>query len=173
MDTMKAIAKRKSTRGYKPDQPPADVLDSILAAGCAAPVGRAKFEDMHLTVVQDKALLGRITAAAQRVMGMDADPLYAAPTLVVICSKEPMGPGMDYVNGACITENMLLAATDKGVDSVLLWSPGAAIESDAALKKDLGIPDGCKALFGVALGYAAKPDDSEKELKISLSVNRV
>lgn len=38
METLKAIATRKSTKSYNGEQIRQDKLDTILAAGCAAPV---------------------------------------------------------------------------------------------------------------------------------------
>lgn len=173
MELTNMIARRKSVRAYKPEQIPEEALNRILAAGCAAPVGMRKYDTLHLTVVQSKELLERITKTAQQGMKMDRDPLYAAPTLVILSSTEPMAPGIDYANASCIAENMLLAATNENIGSVYLWSPGMVVESDPELKKALQIPEGYKALFGVALGYAAAEDESEKELKLTIGVNRV
>lgn len=55
METMKAIAKRKSTRAFNPEKGIAKAdLDTILAAGCAAPVGAGDYSSLHLTIIQSK-----------------------------------------------------------------------------------------------------------------------
>lgn len=39
METLEAISLRKSVRAYKDEQISNEILDSILKAGCQAPVG--------------------------------------------------------------------------------------------------------------------------------------
>ena len=63
MNTLEAIAKRKSTRAYTDRQIPEEVLDAILKAGCAAPVAMARYDSLHITVVQTKELIDRVKAA--------------------------------------------------------------------------------------------------------------
>jgi Nitroreductase len=173
MELTKAIAKRKSARAYKPDALSEETLNAILAAGCAAPVGMAQYGTLHFTVIENKEILEQISNMVKQMMKREGDPLYAAPTLVVISSKEPMAPGIDYTNAACIAENMMLAATDANVGSVLIWSPAMAVEADSSLKQAIAIPEGYKALFSVALGYPANDDDKEKELKVTIGMNIV
>lgn len=178
METIKAISKRKSVRAYKSEQISMEVLDNILAAGCAAPVGMSRYDTLHLTVMRDKAILSQLTGILRQMlpdtakqMMKDADPLYGAPTVVLISSMEPLAPGADYANAGCIAENMMLAAADAGVGSVVLFGVGNAVEADTELKKTLKIPNGFTSLFGIAFGYAAKDDQTYKDLKITISMN--
>ena len=173
METMKAIAKRKSVRAYNAEQIPEDALNKILTAGCAAPVGMGKYDSMHLTVVQNKATLSLLSNAVGQTMRIDSDPFYGAPTAVIISSTKPMMPGIDYTNAGCLAENIMLASADMGIGSVLVWATGMTLEADAELKKALAIPDGFTAQFGVALGYAAADDNGEKDLSLLIGLNRV
>ena len=50
MNTLEAIAKRKSTRSYKAEQISEQALEAIIKAGCAAPVALAKYDSLHITV---------------------------------------------------------------------------------------------------------------------------
>lgn len=174
MDVLQAIAQRKSTRAYKPDQLPDQMLDKILAAGCAAPVGMARYDTLHLTVIQDRALLARISQAVAALTGREGDPLHGAPTLVLVSSQSSeLPPGLDYANASCLIENMLLAATALEVGSVYLWGAAVAIGGDPELQKALGLPAGFKPVASLGLGYAAQVDTAEKELKITIALNRV
>ena len=38
-------------------------------------------------------------------------------------------PGIEYANAACVLENMVLAATDQKIDSIL-WDGAVAAESE-------------------------------------------
>ena len=52
MNALEAIAKRKSTRSDKSEQVSDQVLETILKAGFAAPVAMAKYDSLHVTVLQ-------------------------------------------------------------------------------------------------------------------------
>jgi len=174
METLKAIAKRKSTRAFSPDRQVGEAeLKTILAAGCAAPIGAADYQSIHLTVVKDKAILGKITKAIQTAFKMDRDALYGAPVLVIVSSSEPKFPNIQYANTGCIIENILLAATDLGIDNIYLWGPANVIAKAPELLKELGIPEGFTPVSAAALGYAAEGNSAEKEMDVTLSVNYV
>lgn len=173
METIKAIATRKSVRAFKAEQLSGEVLNRILTAGCAAPIGMGKYDTMHLTVVQNKEVLAQLSGAVGQTMKMAGDPLYGAPTVILLSSQEPRWLGIDYTNAGCIAENMMLAAADAGVGSVLVWGCGGAVKAAAELKKAFAIPEGYKALFGVALGYNAQDDQAERELKMTIGTNHI
>lgn len=173
METMKVIARRKSTRAYKQEQIPDDALNAILAAGCAAPVGMGMYDSLHLTVIQDKEILKNISSGIAKIMNMESDPLYGAPTLVLVSSKDAVAPGTDYTNAGCVIENMMLAATDKGIDNCFIWGTAPVVSTDVELCKALSVPDGFKPIGSIALGYAVSPDQTEKELKVTIATNRV
>ncbi|MDR1765390.1 MAG: nitroreductase family protein [Lachnospiraceae bacterium] len=173
METLKTIAKRHSTRAFSDKPVPKEALETILAAGSAAPVGGKDYESLHLTVITDKAALDRIVASFQAATKLDRNPLYGTGTFVLVSSKEPKAPGLNYANAACVIDHMLIAAADLGVDSVYLWGVLNALNADAKLLKALGIPEGFTPASGVALGYAAEPSDAEKDLTFRLATNYV
>jgi len=172
METIKAIAKRSSVRAYKPEQISEDALNFILSAGCAAPVGMKKYDSLHITVIQDKEILGRISSIVRQMMKTDNDPLYGVPALILLSSAEAPAPGLDYVNAACVIENMLLAAADRGIGSVIVWASALAVEADAELKAALKLPEGFKAVLGAGFGYSVSAQ-KEKELKATFGINRI
>jgi nitroreductase len=173
METIKAIAKRKSTRGFTPQQIPADALDTLLAAGCAAPVGMRAYDTLHLTVVQNAQLLQEISDAATKASGREGSIYYGAPTVVIISSKKPAVPGIEYANAGCIAENILLAATDLGIANIYILGTVGGFAADPTLLAKAGIPDGFFPVSSVALGYPAEVSDDEKTLAITIGLNRV
>ena len=102
---------------------------------------------------------------------MDRDVLYGAPVLVLVSSSEPKFPNIQYANVGCVMENMLLAATDLGVDNIYLWGAVNVIANMPELQKELGIPGGFTPISGAALGYAAEDSQAEKKLEITLAIN--
>jgi nitroreductase len=174
METLKAISLRKSTRSFRPEQIPEDALNKILAAGCAAPVGRKRYDSLHLTVIRNKNVLKKISASAMRQFNSNTDPIYDVPTLIVISSSDiPESSGIKYANASCVAENMLLAATDSAIGSVYLWGAPIAIKSDKDLMQDLNIPADFEPIAAVGLGYPTESNSQEKELKITISMNKI
>ena len=155
MNTLDAINARHSTRGFSDRQISDADLEAILFAGGQAAVGGADFKSLKLYAVQDPALLRDIDeASAKRHPG--THPLYGAPTLVVLASKESILPSIEFTNAGCIIQNMMVAATDLGVDSIYLWMSMYGINDDPELVKRLGFPEGFTCVGTMALGYAAK-----------------
>ena len=174
MDTLEAIAKRKSTREYQNVQLPEDALQTILKAGFAAPIAMARYDSLHITVVQSKELLDRVNSATSealyKITGERKSTDFGAKTLIFISSTPIHRAGTEYINVGIVGENMVLAATALGIDSVMLGAAPAAVAQDPVLTKDLGIPEGYKPMLGIFLGYGVR-DEAAKEHTIHF--NRV
>ena len=174
MQTLEVIAKRKSTRSYKPEQLSEDTLQQILKAGFAAPVAMANYDSLHITVVQSQSMLDKVNAVTEealyQITGVRESHDFGAKTLILISSTPVHRPGTEYTNVGIVMENMVLAATDLGIASVILGAAPAAVAQDAALVKELGIPDGYKPMLGVFLGYGAEDTPARKH---TIAVNRI
>lgn len=173
METMKTIALRKSVRAYSDEQIAEEKIDTILAAGSAAPVGMARYDSLHIAVIQDKDIINKISAGIKEMMKREGNPLYNAQTLILVSSKEAEVPGIDYTNASCMMENMLLTGADLGIGSVIVWGIAMVVEADKSLKEALSIPDGFHALIGASFGYAANAEQKEKELTQKIQTSRV
>ena len=149
MDTLTAIATRRSTRVYKPEQISDSQLQTVLAAGWASPVGHGAYDELYISVVQNPKILENFAEYCGQAFGNPKyNPFYGAPTLIVISAKPKDDGQMVYIaDVGCILENMQLAATDIGLGSVYLW----------ALLASLELPEGFKPVSALALGYPAKP----------------
>ena len=170
MNTLDAIKARHSTRGFSDKQIPDADLEKILFAGGQAAVGGADFKSLKLYAVQDPELLKAIDESSAK-MRPGSHPLYGAPTLVVLASKESILKNIEFTNAGCVLQNMLLAATDLGIDSIYLWMPMYGINEDPELIKRLGFPEGFTCVGAVALGYAAKefkkPRAEEQRIEVA------
>lgn len=155
MNTLEAIKARHSTRAFSDRQVTDDQLEAILFAGGQAAVGAADFKSMKLYVIQDPELLKAIDeASAKNRPG--THPLYGAPTLVVLASKESILPSIEFTNAGCVIQNMMVAAADLGVDSIYLWMSMYGINNDPELIKRLGFPEGFTCVGTMALGFEAR-----------------
>lgn len=174
MNTLEAIAKRRSARSYKPEQISEEALATIIKAGCAAPVALAKYDSLHITVVQDERLIEKIFDQAQEVVfaaiGVRKNLNYGAKTLIVVSSQPPHREGMDCANGAIVIENMVLAATDLGIDSCIMGAPIAALAGNTELSQAIAIPEGFSPVLGAVFGYATEHAPAKEH---TITVNRV
>lgn len=174
MQTLEAIAKRKSTRNYKPERISEAALETILKAGFAAPVAMAQYDSLHITVVEKQELLDKINTAAEelrfKMTGFHRNADFGAKTLILISSTPAHTKGLEYTNVGIVVENMVLAATDMGIDSVILGAAPIAVAQDAELVCALGIPEGYTPLLGAFFGYGAEETPVKEH---TIAVNRV
>ena len=159
MELFDVINKRFSNRKFLEKQIGNEDLDRILKAGMQAPVGRGRYEDIHITVIQDKNLLDEINKLADRSV------FYNAPTLVIISAKDD-GHGLDKENSACVAMNMLLAATDLGLASIYLNLVIGLIKNSDILNK-LNLPLGFVPIVGVGSGYADGSHITEHKIDVN------
>lgn len=143
MTTLDTLFSRHSVRSYTGCQLTASELDTVLKAANASPVGRAIYDTLHLTVIQDAALLAEIDRNAAAFFG-DASrtPLYRAPTLIVVSAKKPTvgQENVTFSNAAIVVHNMSLAAVALGLGQCCIWGATAALSKNEELVKKLHIP---------------------------------
>lgn len=159
MDTLEAILKRKSVRSYKKEQISDKDLEAILEAGKSGPGGGA----YHISVIQKSELIQKINDSTKAAMLVGNDfmkqraslpgyePIYGAPTLILLSAGDPNG----VANTSCAAENMLIAATALGFGSCYLMSPRGAFagEHGQELMNECGIPEGNAFICAVIVGY--------------------
>lgn len=153
MNTLEAIARRKSVRSFSGKITEKE-LNTILKAAYASPVGRARYENVHLTVITNRELLDRIDKNAATFFQNPAiHPLYNAPVYIVVSAKLS-GPAdnVGYSNCATIVENMALAAVEMGLGACHIWGATAALSHNDGLLKELSLPEGFTPCCGIVLG---------------------
>lgn len=155
METREAIYCRKSVRSFT-GEISRDMLEEILKAAKAAPIGMGKYETMHLTVVEQPQLLQTIDAATARLFGHpELHPLYGAPVFIVVSVKPEgeMPNNTEYSNAAVMIQNMALAAVDAGIGCCHIWGGAVmALAADRELAAQLGLPQGFIPCCGIVLG---------------------
>lgn len=164
MDTLTAIASRKSTRQYLSAPLAEDALSTILSAGSSAPVALGDYTNVHMTVVQNPETL--------RMLGGD-QPFYGAPALVLISARSTPYPNIEHLNAACMIQTMCIAATALGVGSVYISGASEAALADGEALAALGLPKGYAPVAAVALGYPAEPLPEATAFKNKVAVHYV
>lgn len=176
LSALDAISQRHATRVYSPEPVKRSDIEALLHAAVQAPTAM-HLEPWAFVVVQDRALLDRISARAKAIMqtprGSDhrelarapdravalfTDPafhiFYNAGTLIVICGK-PMGP---FVIADCwlAAENLMIAATALGLATCPIGFALPAL-ADPELKAELGIPAEVTAYAPIIVGVPSGP----------------
>lgn len=157
MEFQTVVANRRSCRIYEERQIDSQDLGRILEAGSAAPIGRRKYEDVQITVVQNPEMLKHISENAKAVMGSDTDPLYGAPTMLIVSVREQDGQiaPVKIADAACVVENMHLQASELGLGSCYIWSATQAINQNIELLYKLNLQDGFWPVSSLIVGYGA------------------
>lgn len=112
--TIHTIKNRRSIRRYKPDAVPDAVLAEIAEAGIYAPSGM-NTQTPIILVITDRAVRDKLAAANAQVMGREGDPFYGAPAVLVVLAKKDCFTAV--YDGSLVMENLMLAATEKGLGS--------------------------------------------------------
>ena len=155
-DTLTTLKTRRSCRAYKPEHVEEEKLNAIIEAGTYAATGMGKQSPIIL-VIKDPAVREQLRKLNAAAMGMDIDPFYGAPDLLVVLGNKDM-PTYIY-DGSLVMGNMMNAAADLGVASCWVHRAKEEFESEEgkAILKKLGIEGNFEGIGNLILGYAAKP----------------
>lgn len=156
METLTTLKTRRSCRAYKAEHVEEEKLNAIIEAGTYAPTGMGKQSPIIL-VIKDQEIRNKLAKRNAAAMGMDIDPFYGAPELIVVLADKTM-PTYLY-DGSLVMGNMLNAAADLGVASCWVHRAKEEFESEEgkAILKQLGIEGDYEGIGNLILGYAAKP----------------
>ena len=155
-DTLTTLKTRRSCRAYKPEHVEEEKLNAIIEAGTYAATGMG-MQSPIILVIKDQAIRDQLAKLNAAAMGMDIDPFYGAPELLVVLANKAM-PTYIY-DGSLVMGNMMNAAADLGVASCWVHRAKEEFESEEgkAILKQLGIEGDYEGIGNLILGYAAKP----------------
>ena len=164
METVTDLLTRRSVRKFKTKQVEEGALELILRCGEFAPSGMGR-QPTKMVVLQDPAEIAELSRMNAKIMGVDSDPFYGAPTVVVVLA-DPSSPTC-VEDGALVMGNLMNAAHAVGVDSC--WIHRARQEFDSPEGKELlarwGVEGDWIGIGHCALGYADGPAPEPKPRK--------
>ena len=151
-ETLKNLRERRSIRRYKKEQITEEQLNAILEAGTYAPTGMGAQSPLIL-VIQDAAVIAKLSGLNATVMGTDSDPFYGAPTLLVVLADRERSTCVE--DGSLVMGNLMNAAHAVGVDSCWIHRAREVFEGDEgrAMLRQWGIPDTYIGVGNCILGY--------------------
>lgn len=151
-EAIKNLMERRSVRSYKSTPIPEEVLDTILTAGTYAPTGRNKQAPIIIAVT-DKALRDRLSRINASIMGVDSDPFYGAPTVLIVLADKTV-PTYIY-DGSLVMGNLMNAAHALGIGSCWIHRAKETFltEEGREILRELGIEGELEGIGNCILGY--------------------
>ena len=144
---------RRSIRRYKPQQVSEELLDAVLEAGLYAASGM-NTQNTVMVAVRDKETRDQLSRMNAAVMGVDSDPFYGAPCVVVVLVDPERYTWVE--DGSLVMGNLMQAAYEAGLGSC--WIHRAREMFDSAEGKELlrkwGLPEHLRGVGNCILGYA-------------------
>lgn len=154
-DVIKNIKERRSIRKYKEDMIPKEIIEKIVEAGTYAPSGMGKQSSIILAIT-NKEVRDKLSRLNAKIMGVDSDPFYGAPVILVVLAKKDI-PTYIY-DGSLVMENLMLAANSLGIGSCWIHRAKEEFETGEGkeILKSLGIEDEYEGIGHCILGYKAE-----------------
>ena len=167
-ETLRNIAERFSCRDYADKAPTNEQLNLIAQAAIQAPSGMNR-QLWQVTVVKNKDLISEMEMEGmktlssmpdktmyQRIMERGGKLFYNAPCMIVIAIKEGVPKGAELVDCGILAQNIVLAATSLGLNTVHCGFVKMAFagEKDSYFKEKLKFPEGYECGMAILLGYA-------------------
>ena len=154
-ETLHTLETRRSCRAYKPQQITEEELAAVLRAGMYAPSGKNR-QSARIVVVQDAAARARLTRMNAAVMGSDKDPMYGAPTILLVVA-DAHNPNA-VADGSLVMGNLMNAAASLGLGSCWINRAKEELETEEgkALLKQWGLEGEYIGVGHCILGYPAE-----------------
>lgn len=170
-EILKAMQERRSVRAYRPDMVPQELIDRVVKAGTYAATGMGRQSPIIIEVT-DKGIRDELSKLNAEIMGVDTDPFYGAPVVLIVLAEKSM-PTYLY-DGSLVMGNLMLAAHALGLGSCWIHRAKEEFErpEGKALLEKLGIEGDYEGIGHCVLGYVdgelpeAKPRKENWSYKI-------
>lgn len=167
---LEILKNRRSIRKYRPEQVSDAQLDAILEAGLYAPSAMNNQKTV-LVAVRDKETRDQLSRMNAAVMGVDRDPFYGAPCVIVVLADPEKGTWLE--DGSLVMGNLMNAAKALGLGSCWIHRAQPMFDSPEGKKllKKWGLPETMKGVGNFILGYpdeepAPKPRAEGRIIKV-------
>ncbi len=150
--TMEDLLTRRSVRSYTDSIPPMEVIEEICKAGTYAPTGMNR-QSPIIIAVTNKEMRDRMSKLNAAVMGIDDDPFYGAPVVLVVLADKNVHTYIE--DGSLVMGNLMNAAHAKGLGSCWIHRAREVFESEEGkqILKELGIEGDYAGIGNCILGY--------------------
>jgi nitroreductase len=177
------LQNRRSIRDFQPKEVPADILNNIIKDSCLAP-SASNGQPCQFIIVNNRNTLKRLSDESKKNILQDfaenktsLDPSYAdmlknenfnvfynAPCLIYVIGSKSVGSLP--VDCALAASYIMFGATQRGLGTC--WVHLGSYIRDKEIKAELGIPDDCRIIAPVIIGYPkaipAPPERKEPQI---------
>ncbi len=163
-EVLECIRTRRSIRRYKKEQITDEELKTVLEAGTWAPTSKG-LQAPYIVAVQNKELMAKLVKMNAEIMGVESNPYYDAPTIILVFAPVAYGKGLQ--DGSCVLENMMLAAHSIGLATCWINREIEMFQTEEGKEwmKEMGLPEGLQGIGALSIGYAASQPHTVKERK--------
>ena len=154
---------RRSVRKYTAEQVSDAHLDAVLEAGLYAPTAKNNQKPL-MVAVRDKATRDQLSKMNAAVMGVDTDPFYGAPCVIVVLADPAFPTWID--DGSLVLGNLLNAAHALGLGSCWINRARECFDTPEGkeLLKKWGVPETYRGVGNCILGYPAEGPEAKPRL---------
>ncbi len=165
-EVLKALRERRSIRRYKKEQITEEELKAVLEAGTYAPTGM-NYQDPWIVAVQDPDIIAQLVRMNAEIMGVDSNPYYDAPTIVLVFASRPEKWRNGICDGTLVLGNMMLAAHSIGLASCWINREREMFDTEEGKKliKRFGLPDDVMGVGSISLGYPDRSNPTARPRK--------
>ena len=152
-EVIKNIKERRSIKKYENKMVPKEIIEKIIEAGTYAPSGMGK-QSSIIIAITNKEIRDKLSKLNAKIMGIEKDPFYGAPVVLVVLSKKDI-PTYIY-DGSLVMENLMLTANSLGIGSCWIHRAKEEFEAEEGkeLLRKLGInPEEYEGIGNCILGY--------------------
>ena len=176
MDVFSCIATRHSTRKFKEEPVPQELLDKVIEAGRQAPSGKHKNQDHFLVIRKQETMQELAALVRQEFAKMEVTPenddnfggairaskkgsynfLYNPAAFIIVANKKDYGN--NFADASCAMQNMMLAANALGLGSCWInqLRETCDVPEVRALLTEYGVPEDHIVVCSAAIGYIEK-----------------
>ena len=156
-EILKLLEERRSVRAYQKEQITDEQLDAIIQAGIWAPSAKNQ-QSPVIVAVQDPETVAQLSRLTAKIMGVESDPFYGAPTVLVVLADPKATNEINAVcDGALVMGNLMNAAWSLGIGSC--WINRAremfALPEGKERLAKWGLPEDLVGVGNCILGYPA------------------
>lgn len=163
-EVLNALIERRSVKKYKDTPVPKELIEKIAEAGTYAPSGMNKQAPIIIAVT-NKELRDRLSALNAEFRGVDTDPFYGAPAVLVVLYDKSVHTGI--YDGSLVMQNLMMAAHSLGLGSCWIHRAKEVFETQEGkeILKDLGISGDYEGVGNCIVGYADGEYPAQKPRK--------
>lgn len=163
-ETVENLKTRRSIRAYKDSMPDESLLAQVIEAGTYAPTGKG-LQSPIIIAVTNKEMRDSLSRMNAKVMGVDTDPFYGAPAVLVVLADRSC-PTYLY-DGSLVMGNLMNAAHALGLGTCWIHRAKEVFDSEdgKALLESWGILGDYEGIGNCIIGYPAQAAPAPKARK--------